>query len=449
MSPDPVEARIARVEQGLSTPVVVRGRSGQTMKLQDRMAFHHVPAVSIALIDQGTIAWVRAYGATPDTRFQAASVSKTVSAVGAMALVQRGRVSLDAPANAQLSTWKVPASALTRTSPVTLRRLLNHSAGTTVHGYDGYNREQPLPTLLETLQNVQVEAVPGTGWRYSGGGFSVVQLMVQEAAGETFERYMQRAVLTPLGMRHSHFAVEPLADQQAHSAQGHTADGQPIAGGWRVYPESAAAGLWTTPYDLAQVVLEIQRAAEGASGRVLSHDSARAVLTRGQGEYGLGLYVENLGQQTSFSHSGGTAGYRAQLYGYTPGGQGVVIMTNSDNGAALIDEILASVSAEYGWPEFKVIEKEAMAGDASRNRALAGRYRLLDAAAELVADGERLHLRSDALGGQPRELFAQSETTFFMVDQDMTVAVARRTDGTVSGFSLVRGANVYEATRVP
>ncbi|MGH8088147.1 MAG: serine hydrolase domain-containing protein, partial [Stenotrophomonas sp.] len=142
------EARVARVEAGLSTPVMVKGAVGGKMDLQQRMAFHNVPAVSIALIDQGRVQWARAYGVTsadgenaasvtPDTLFQAASVSKAVSAVGALVLLQQRRLSLDAPANDQLTAWKIPDNDFTRAKPVSLRMLLNHSAGMTVHGYLG------------------------------------------------------------------------------------------------------------------------------------------------------------------------------------------------------------------------------------------------------------------------------------------------------------------------
>lgn len=460
------EARVARVEAGLSTPVRVKGAAGGKFDLRERMAFHNVPAVSIALIDQGRVQWTRAYGVTsaegenaspvtPDTLFQAASVSKAVSAVGALELVQQARLSLDAPANDQLTAWKIPDNDFTRAKPVSLRMLLNHSAGMTIHGYDGYAQGQPLPTLVQILDGttpansdpVRVDVLPGSLWRYSGGGYGVVQLLMAEAAGQPFDRYMQQSVLAPLGMKHSTFAVALPPNEDTKAASGHTPDGHAVPGRWHRYPESAAAGLWTTPSDLAQVVLEVQRAADGSAGVLLSHDTAQMMLTRGLGEYGLGLYVEDLGDRTSFSHSGGTTGFRSQLYGYTHSGQGAVIMTNSDNGAALIGEILASISAEYGWPEFKVIEKVAIPGDAARNRQLAGRYALLGKTAELIAEDDRLYLQSDVLGAVRRELHAQSATRFFMTEQDMVLKVMPSTGGRTNGFELVSGSNTYAATR--
>lgn len=466
-APSSVEARIARVEHGLSTPVVLKGVPGQKMDLRARMAHHQVPAVSIALIDEGTVQWARAYGvveagqspvvaATPQTLFQAASISKAVSAIGAMRLVQEGRLALDDPANAQLTTWKLPDNALTQATPVTLRMLLNHSAGTTVHGYFGYAQGQNVPTLPQVLDGVppaqsdpvRVDIQPGTAWRYSGGGYSVVQQMVTDTTALPFERYMQKAVLQALGMTHSTFALPLTARQRASTAAGHLENGAVVPGRWHAYPESAAAGLWTTPTDLAQVVLEMQRATGDSAGFVLKHDTATTMLTRGLGEYGLGFYVEELGPVSSFSHSGGTAGFRSQLYGYTGSGRGAVIMTNSDNGAALIDEILASISAEYGWPEFKVVEKTALPGSPEVNQQLVGEYRLMDTQATLAAEGERLYLHSPLLGAQRLELFPLSPDRFFMTDQDRELQVQRDGDRKVIGFTLVRGATAYQATRV-
>ncbi|KRD32174.1 serine hydrolase [Lysobacter sp. Root916] len=444
--------------------MVVKGAPGRRRGLSERMAFHRVPSVSIALVNEGRVEWARAYGVADavsgrpvdtDTLFQAASISKSLSAIGALRLVERGRLALDGDANRQLASWQIPQNSYTRAHAVSLRMLLNHSAGTNVHGYDGYAPGQTLPSLLQVLEGaapansapVRVELAPASVWRYSGGGYSIVQLMMSEASGQPFERYMREAVLDPLEMRRSTFAAPLPEAWRDRAASAHDGSGKGIAGGGHVYPESAAAGLWTTPSDLARVLIEVQRAEAGQSARLLSRDMAATMLTRGLGEYGLGFFVENLGDRSSFSHSGGSAGFRAQLYGYTRSGQGVVVMTNSDNGAALIEEILCSIAAEYGWPEFRVIEKAAIAGDAEANRALAGGYRLLDLPAQVIADGERLYFQSELFGAQRMELYAEGKDSFFMTAQDMSLRFQRNHDGAVAGFELLRGANTYAATR--
>lgn len=457
-------ARIARVEQGLSTRVVVKGSSNRTMALTERMAFHRVPAVSIAVVDQGRIEWARAYGvldttsqlpATTTTRFQAASVSKAISAIGALRLVEQGALSLDDAANRQLSAWRIPDNALTQGHDVSLRMLLNHSAGLTVHGFDGYAAGQQLPTLLEVLDGappanslpIRVDAVPGAAWRYSGGGYSVIQLMITEASRQPFAQYMQTAVLDPLGMTHSTFAQTLPSTWRELAATAHRGDGAAVEGRWHVYPESAAAGLWSTPTDLARVIVEVQRAQAGRSGTILSRDMTSTMLTRGLGEYGLGFFVEKLDATTSFSHSGGTEGFRSQVYGYTRSGQGAVVMTNSANGEALIDEILCSIAAEYGWPEFHVVEKTALAADAVANRSMAGDYRLLDLPAQVIAEGEHLYFQSALFGPGRMELFSESPTGYFMTAQDMSIRFELADDGEASGFSLIRGANTYAGTK--
>jgi len=459
-----IQSRIARVEQGLSSRVIVKGATGQKASIATRMAFHAVPAVSIALINDGHVEWTRSYGvldttgqraATPASLFQAGSISKPVSALGALRLVEQGKLSLDDPANGQLSSWKIPENAFTRQSPVTLRGLLNHSAGINVHGFYGYAKGQRVPSLLQVLDGVapanseavRVEARPGTGWKYSGGGYSVVQLMMTESGGKPFPELMQALVLGPLDMDDSTFAMTLPPAWQARAATGHDSNGTPLAGGWHVYPQSAAAALWSTPADLAKVVVDIQQAQSGKPGKVLSSAMTSTMLSRGLGEYGLGLYVEELGAGSSFSHSGGTDGFRSQLYGYTHTGQGVVVMTNSDNGAALIDEILVSVAAEYGWPEFQIIEKAALAADPAANATYAGDYTLVGKPAQIIAEGDRLYLQSELFSKRPMQLFAESKTRFFMTAQDMTVEFQQAGSTRPGSFSLKRGNSTYVAMR--
>lgn len=459
-----VQARIARVEQGLSTPVVVKGASNRRMRLMDRMAFHKIPAVSIAVINNGQVEWTRAYGVletdgrrpvTPDTLFQAGSVSKTLTAMAALRLVEDGKLSLDADANTQLSSWQIPANRFTEQSPVTLRRLLNHSAGMNVHGFLGYAQGMAVPSLLQVLDGippanseaVRVESTPGSQWSYSGGGYSVVQLMMTDASQQPFPELMQALVLAPLQMHDSSFALELPATWQARTATAHHSDGNPVVGRWHVYPESAAAALWTTPGDLAKVVVDIQQAQGSVPGKVLSPAMTETMLRRDLGDYGLGLFVEKVGDGTSFGHSGGTDGFRTQLYGYTHTGQGAVVMTNSDNGAALIDELLVSIAAEYGWPEFEVVEKAAIAPNSGFNAAVAGDYQLYDKPAHVVAEGDRLYFQSDLFGTERMELFAQSNTHFFFTAKDMALDFQLDESGRASAFSLLRDGARHAGVR--
>ena len=459
-----VKARIALVEQTLLTPVVVKDAPIQAMRLSERMAFHDVPAVSIAVINNGRVEWARAYGvldksqhtpATTTSLFQAGSISKSVSAMAALRLVEQGKLSLDADANTQLHGWQIPANQFTRQSPVTLRRLLNHSAGMTVHGFNGYARDEQVPSLLQVLNGqapansdpVRVESTPGSTWKYSGGGYSVAQLMMIEAGKQPFPELLQALVLDPLQMHDSTFALRLPAAWQARAATAYHSDGVAVVGNWHLYPESAAASLWTTPAELARFVIDIQHAQGDASGKVLSSAMTSTMLRPELGDYGLGLFISNVGEGVRFEHSGGTDGFRAQTFGYTQTGQGVVVMTNSDNGGGLIDEIVASVATVYGWPDLKPVERNAIAPDPTANAAVAGVYQLLGTPARVSVEGDRLYFQSDLFGAARMELLAQSKSRFFMTASDMTVDFQLGADNKAGGFSLHRGGTSYEATR--
>ncbi|MDP2896023.1 MAG: serine hydrolase domain-containing protein [bacterium] len=360
-----IEQRIRSVEDGLlkknNDPLQKR------MKLADRMKHYNVPGVSIALINDFKVEWAKGYGimearkdrpVTPDTLFQAASVSKPVVAAAVLRLVEAGRLELDESVNDKLASWKVPENKFTTEEKVTLRRLLSHSAGVTVHGFRGYAQGEKIPSFLQILDGrppansapIRVDIVPGTKYRYSGGGFLIVQQLVMDVLKKRFPEIMQETVLGPLGMTSSTFEMRLPENLAERAAAGHRRNGRPIVGKWHTHPEMAAASLWTTPSDLARFAIEIMRTRTGESGTVLPKRPVDEMLTPQIGNYGLGLAVIDDGRDLfHFMHTGANEGYRCVLVGYPERGQGVVIMTNGDNGEALWEEILRSVSVEYGW----------------------------------------------------------------------------------------------------
>ena len=260
------------------------------------MRRRHVPGLSIAIIENGKIVNAKGYGNTENggqtpvtaaTLFQAGSISKPVSAMGALRLVEQGKLDLDADVNDKLVTWKVPENEFTRKKSVTLRGLLSHTAGLTVHGFPGYATDQPRPTIVQILDGtkpantnaVRVDILPGSQWRYSGGGYTIMQQLVIDVTGEPFPLFMEEAVLRPLAMNESTFE-QPLADIKARlTATGHLTDRSRVLGKWHIYPEMAAAGLWTTPSDLARFAIGIQEALAGISAKTLSRAMARQMLT--------------------------------------------------------------------------------------------------------------------------------------------------------------------------
>ncbi|MGZ8371589.1 MAG: serine hydrolase domain-containing protein [Rhodoplanes sp.] len=319
----------------------------------------NIPSVSVALI--GTLDWARVFGrgATADTLYQAASLSKLVTAVAALRLVEQGRLALDRDVNEQLTGWRLPDSPLTRGHPVTLRGLLNMTAGIGVPGYVGYAPEQPLPDLVQILDGappansppVRVESVPGARYAYSGGGYEIVQALIETVTGRSFEAAMQKLVLQPLGMSHSMF-VQPLPPALVgRAAEGHDASGAPLPGGWRVVPELAAGGLWSTPTDLAKLLIAIARAFRGERPAFLGQATARAMLTRQSvGPYGLGGAVDGAGSDLVLMKRGQNVGYQSYMLIFPVTGQGMVVMTGSDSGTTLATALIRRAASAYRWP---------------------------------------------------------------------------------------------------
>jgi CubicO group peptidase (beta-lactamase class C family) len=361
---EPNSAQTA-VENGLRPAGAAPG--SPAFSVEARMRFYHVPGLTLAVINDGKIEWAKGYGViqagqpapvTTETRFQACSVSKPVASLGALALVEKGKLSLDAPVNSELRTWKLPENNFTRQTPVTLRMLLSHSAGTNVHGFGGYPAKVPLPTLNQILDGqppanspeIRVEQAPGEKVKYSGGGMLVMMKMVEDGTGQPFAEYMEGAVLRPIGMMHSTYRIMLPMQPNPEFATAHDEKGQPIEGRWHRYPESTAAGLWTTAGDLARYVLELQNSRLGFANHVLSKKMTEEMLTPQKESAGLGIFLVGSGSNRRFTHNGANAGFRSLFIGFFGQGQGLAVLANSDSGDKLIQEIVGSVAEAYQWP---------------------------------------------------------------------------------------------------
>ena len=357
--PAPLEHGLEIIETGLSAP--------QHLDLDQALQALKIPSVSVALIDHGEVAWARAYGGSGTstrTLYQAASLSKLVAAVAAMRLVQQGRLDLDGNVNAALSSWHIPNSALTRGHPVTVRGLLSMTGGIGVPGYVGYEPGAPLPTLVQILDGVppansppvRVEIVPGSRYAYSGGGYEIVQAIIQDVTRKLFEEAVQDLVLRPAGMADSLFAQPLPTTLVLRAATGHDADGRELPGGWRVVPELAAGGLWSTPTDLAKLLIEIARAYRGEASRLLDRETARAMLTpQNGGPYGLGGAVSGSGPSLVLMKRGQNVGYQSYMLIFPETGQGIVVMTGSDNGTTLATALIHRAALAYGWPPLSAL----------------------------------------------------------------------------------------------
>jgi CubicO group peptidase (beta-lactamase class C family) len=445
--------RAERVENGLTTLTVIAAEPPVGHRLADRMRFYNTPGVSVAVIRDGRIDWARGYGLAEahgsqavdtTTLFQAASISKPVAAIGALRLVEEGRLTLDGDVNEVLQRWKVPESAHTAREKVTLRRLLSHSAGLTVHGFRGYSEGEPIPTLSEVLDGagpansaaVRVDTEPGSRWRYSGGGTSVAQLMMEEVSGLSFPEFMTSYVLAPAGMVRSTYGQPLPTERAAEAASGHRGDGSLVAGRWHAYPEMAAAGLWTTPSDLARLALHVQRSWGGEEGGILTPGMTQTMLTPQSGEYGLGFGIAEVDGRVFFSHGGANEGFRAFFVAAADGRDGAVVMTNSDDGQPLAMEILRSIAREYAWPIYQPIERAAVLVDDSTLAELAGAY-----AFEFRGEQHRIRLsmeQGDLFASIPtwraeRRLYAASAETFFILEGGNEFTFLRDEAGKVTG----------------
>ena len=294
---------------------------------------------------------------TTSTMFQAASISKFVTAAGALYLVEHGKLSLDEDVNKELTTWKVPDNEFTATQKVTLRRLLSHSAGTTVHGFPGYAVGEPIPTLVQILQRREAsQHRAGAGGPRTGHQRALLRRRRHHRAAVNHGRDRKAvSAVHAAGRPRPHRDDNSTFDQPlppalaAHAAAGTLADGKPVPGKWHIYPELAAAGLWTTPTDLAKFGIEIALSRNGESNRVLSEAMTRQMLTRQSDDVGLGPFLRTGGNPNEFDHGGSNAGYRCIMVMFSDTGQGLAIMTNSDRGMDVGGYLIESIAKEYGW----------------------------------------------------------------------------------------------------
>jgi CubicO group peptidase (beta-lactamase class C family) len=456
-------ARITRIEDELKPLVIIKGKELTGFSLKERMAYYKVPGVSISVIHDGHIAWARGYGYAnqakgaavgENTLFRAASISKPVTTVGALSLVDNGTLDLDEDVNRYLTAWQIPENEFTLRRSITLRQLLSHSAGLNDDPKSGYPEDEAVPTLVQVLNGdtpsksaaVSVDAEPGTVTKYSNGGFCVVQLIMTEMTDKTFPMLMKDKVFDPLGMTNSTF--EQILPDKLRSgiATGYYPTGEEVSGGPLIYPEMAAAGLWTTPSDLAKLLNSIGRSLNQASGDLLSHERANEMTTVQLESYGLGFRVEGKGLDLTLSHGGSNDGYRCYMVYYPEREAGAVVMTNSDSGMGLYYEILRSIAHEYGWPSFNSVEKSLVSLSSEDMIEFEGKYRMENGVV-LTVSIENDHLRLGT-GRNSYHLYPESRNKFFDIDFGFTMDFKRNDAGIVSEIVLDRGGVISTLPRI-
>ena len=451
------EAQIKRVEQGLLPAVLIKGEPG--FSITDRMKFYKVPALSVAVIKDFKIDWARAYGvkdletnepATTETLFQAGSISKSVNAMVVMKKVEQGKLSLDEDINTKLTSWKLPDNQFTAKKKVTLRNLLSHTAGTTVHGFPGYAINEKIPTLPQVLDGaspantaaVRVDMEPGTQFRYSGGGTTIIQLALTDIEKKPYPAIARETVLAPLGMRDSTYDQPLTTEWRKKAATGYRSNGSEVEGKIHIYPEMAAAGLWTTPTDLAKFAIEVQLSLAGRSNKVLTKQSVETMTSSFMEDVGLGFFIEKHGNALYFGHGGADEGFRAELLVSRDKGYGVAVMVNSDNGQ-ILREVIRGVAREYGWDEFLPAPYEIISLDAAKLATFSGRYqvnpdRVLTIISSITKTGPHAIAMLNALptGDAPFALLPISETNFIRRDSQLKYNFVRPEGSSTGDYQL-------------
>jgi CubicO group peptidase (beta-lactamase class C family) len=361
----------------------------------------------------------------------------------ALKKVEEGKIALDEDINNKLVSWKLPDNEYTAKRKVTLANLLSHTGGLTVHGFPGYAVGKKLPTIPQVLDGVQpantapvrVNMEPGTRFRYSGGGTTIAQLAITDIEKRPFPEIARDNVLRPLGMTKSTYS-QPLPDDvRKAAASGHRSGGNPVEGKIHIYPEMAAAGLWTTPTDLAKFAIEVQLSLLGRSNKVISKETAQKMVTPLiEGSGGLGFFLQKQGNAFYFGHGGADEGFRAQLLVHKEKGYGAVVMVNSDNGQ-IISEIIASIANEYRWEDFVPQPVETVTVDPKILDDFVGRFQVNpDRVLTITRDGSKLYAQPTQ---SPKiELFPTSETIFIRVDENVKYTFLRSEDGKVGSVKI-------------
>ena len=447
-----VDDKIKQVENNL-IPDIQTGNDGPT-NITDRMAMYKVHGVSIAVIHNYKIEWAKGYGfaddslkipVTTQTLFQAASISKSINSVGVMKLVQDKKIDLYADINTYLTTWKFPYDSVSKNKKISVANLLSHTAGLTVHGFGGYEKGEAIPTITQILDGkkpANSDAIrsmfePGIRSEYSGGGITISQLIVMDVTHQPYDKFMYNNVLKPFGMTSSTYAQPPVNVKPELLATAYRVDGSAIKGKYHIYPEQAAAGLWTNPTDLSRYIIETQLALQGKSNKVLNQQFTKLRLTPYiDKNAALGVFIDSLQDGTKyFGHGGANEGFRCQYYGSLEGGNGVVVMVNSDHGG-IMNEIVNSVAKVYGFTGLNrsKVRKVVAVAD-SVLQSYTGKYELATNFI-LTVTREGNNLYGQATGQGKVQLFPETQSKFFLKVVDAQIEFIKNDKGVITKATL-------------
>jgi len=360
---------IKKVENGLTTSVYIEGDS--TWSIEERMEHYGIPGVSIAVIHEGKIAWTKGYGitdkeskvpVTEQTLFQAAATSMPVTAYGALQLAEANDLSLDENINSYLKSWKAPANEFTKDEQVTIRNILNHTAGIHPRGTGSYRLTEEIPTLLEILNGttpasnepITVNKVPGESVRFAYASYVPLQQMMKDVERENFHEIMRKYVLQPLEMNNSTYNQTLTTTQLKQTATGYLKDGSMVKDRRYINPAMASNGLWTTAEDYAKFITNVQQSKDLATMMGTPYD----VHNNGWSfTLGLGFQLLNREGDVYFRHHGWNRGFYAEIAAHRDKGYGVVVLTNSTF-PEFNAEVMRAVAMAYDWSHYVPVHQK-------------------------------------------------------------------------------------------
>jgi CubicO group peptidase (beta-lactamase class C family) len=458
-----ISEKIQSVEKNLIPNIQTENDGPMTM--QYRMSFYKVHGVSVAVIHDYKIEWAKGYGyaddslkvpVTAQTLFQAASISKSLNSVGVLKLVQDKKIDLYTDINTYLTSWRFPYDSLSKNKKITVANLLSHTGGLTVHGFEGYKKGEQIPTIPQILDGkkpansdaVRSMYAPGIKSEYSGGGITISQLIVMDVTHQAYDKFMYDNVLKPLGMTSSTYTQPPLNKKPGLLASAYRGDGMAIKGNYHIYPEQAAAGLWTNPTDLSKYIIETQLALLGKSSKVLDQQTTKLRLTPYiDKSAALGVFIDSLQDGVKyFEHGGANEGFRCQYFGSLEGGNGVVVMVNSDNGN-IMSEIVNSIAKVYDFKGLNrsKLRREVTVADTILQK-YTGKYELApNFILTITREGNGLY--GQATGQGKVQLFAESNNKFFLKVVDAEIEFVKDDKGQITKATLFQNG-IHDAKKI-
>lgn len=383
--------RKTQVESGIRGKVKFLEEPENLSSISNKMSEYNIPAVSLAVINQGKIEWADIYQNANFSEeqeldctsiFQAASLSKPVTFLAALRMHAAGEIDLDKNIQDYLKDFVIPKGEQTAENPVTFRNIFSHTSGITSGGYQGYAKGLPLPSDLDILKGsdgvnssaIEVITPPNEILAYSGGAYTLAELALQDIFSDEFSNIMKKWMLEPAGMQHSEFTQPLPASKAKQVARGYTQSGDVLDGGWHNYPEQAAAGLWSNSIDMAKFLIEIYKAYQGKSS-IFSETDIKSIISQERDGHVYGFILSRSGDDISITHYGGNAGYRTGMAISLTSGNGLAYLINSDNGGALGNELLLTASQVYNWQHFKQTNVSRKQVNTNDLKPLAGEYK--------------------------------------------------------------------------